>query len=514
MQSTSVLLRPPLTSASTASPSDILHAVSRQISYVQRELQQLLDAQSVGLLSGLGKELIHSHSPSSQQSSKLSIRTPNRSPPASSAQVRKREKSRSSIPLNTARSSIHKALIQLSRLKASESSALAVQQESLSTFLSSLNSLTTKKRGIEGAIRGIEDENPNNAATGDSEAMGLEPSCNATSTGLANEEARLSSEIHSLETRLYELKARLTHIRRLQQERENRLAARLSSWNGALAGVNKAIQREVLEGRGLEDLYPSLRNSGRRRKDGQGVWALPRERRTVELVKEDVEGKIGELLEKKGGVEREEKACVDGAAVWKDALRYIEAVEQRMKSEMESPGHNAKGKENDASVNVSNGVEVGMAGVLDLMNQTIGKLEENATIAEEQRWNLLVCAVGAELEALKQGRDMLLHAVNGAGGLLDGPEEPESSMMTARSRFSDSTQKVQGDKSATEREQTGTFIKGNGTHPLVDIPTSDQRENNDGAPPVEMRPFREQAEIPHDEDDDDEPGPDFLIEHA
>ena len=498
-------------------------AVARQATYVQQKLQQLLDAQSLGLLSGLGQESQQDISPSSERSSEPSIRTPSRSPPGpirlsssppvSPPSFRQQNTDRSTVSLSTARSSIHRALLQLSELKASESSALDNQQETLLTFLSSLDSLTTKRKGIEQSIKDIEAKHSDQATSRASEDSASEHSSTPVPGSLKDEEARLSSEIHSLETRLYEVKARLSHIRRLRQERENRLAARLSSWRGALADVEKSIHRNVLEGRGLEGLYPFLRHSGRTKREGQGVWSLPRERRTVELVKEEVEGKAEEVAKRKQSVEREEKACVEGAHAWKGVLGKVKAVEQMMGKEMRGLGNRTSSKEKEPS-DRPDAAREGMQGVIELMTQTIGELDEELVKAERNGWNPLVCAIGAEAEALKQGKNMLIDALGGAGALSGSSRDPESSMMTARSRFSDQNHNAQQSLESSIQVQKDSAFQQPGSQDLVDFAAAEQGDNTGAESEVERQSFSQPAGEHQDTEDEDEPGPEFLIEQS
>jgi hypothetical protein len=56
------------------------------------------------------------------------------------------------------------------------------------------------------------------------------------------------------------------------------------------------------------------------------------------------------------------------------------------------------------------------------MGSVIEKLEETTKIAEEKGWNLLICAVGAELEAFKQGEGILKGALEMTGGNTDRKE--------------------------------------------------------------------------------------------
>jgi len=45
------------------------------------------------------------------------------------------------------------------------------------------------------------------------------------------------------------------------------------------------------------------------------------------------------------------------------------------------------------------------------MEEVIEKLEENVKVAEEEGWKLLICAIGAELAAFKEGEGILRGAL-------------------------------------------------------------------------------------------------------
>ncbi|KAI4149978.1 MAG: hypothetical protein LQ340_004328 [Diploschistes diacapsis] len=520
MQGPSVLLPPRQGLVNTASPSDTLSAVSRQMSYVQQELQELLDAQSTGLLLGLGKEPLEEPVLANQKPAWVSVRAPSWSPhgptrllslPASPSALRRRGQDVPAMSLRKTRSSIHRALLQLSDLKASESSALAVQHESLITFLSLLENLASKKEGIENSIRNIEFDYSGRAL---GPGRDTQPSNSTSPIGLRDEEDRLSAEIHSFETRIYEMKARLAYVRRLRQAQDNKLAARVSSWKGALVEVDKSIQREVLQGRGLEGVYPSLRSTGRRKKDGQGVWALPHERRTTELVKEEVHGKAEEIAERRDGAEKEGRACAAGAKAWESILKKVEAVERKMSHEMQMSSL-SKTAEGEGLVEDASSEEDGhMKGVLSLMVLTIKDLGQELASAQRKGWNLLICAIGAELEALKEGRDMLLDAVQVARPPLYGSQDPGGSMGTTGSRFSDHTHNPAPTSKMPGHSQPNGGQDGVDSYALIDHAAPGRLNTAENEPAVEMKSFDGHGRSFHDGEDDDEPGPEFLVEHV
>lgn len=481
---------------------------------MQRELQNLLDAQSAGLLSGLGIQAAPSNgsstSPTASHASSRASFAPGPihlpSPPRQKPKLR-------TLPLTRSRQQIHKYLLQLSELKVSESSAFAAQHDSLQSFLANLSRLVSKKAGIESSIQNI-------ISGPDSFSQRITHDISFTS--LAEEEAALSAQIHALETQLYELRAKLGHIKRQRVESKNREQARLSSWRGALEEVEKTIRREILEGRGLEETYPSLLRTNRRQRDG--VWALARERRTVEMVRDEVEGKAKTLDEARESAETEGEACRDGADVWEVVVQRVESVEKRLRAEM----RRVRGKENgnastDTDTDGANNAEQGMVTIVKLMGNTVRELEEELQRAEMKGWNLLVCAIGAEAEAMKEGREMLLEALAASGTTIPDSSEHEAStetpgtasMMTARSRLADEEQKADWTElSNSEKMKRKGKSKVDGAAEEINDTDTD-RPLVDIGDNTKIDPLGALANESHEEDeDDDAPGPEFLVEHV
>jgi hypothetical protein len=49
-------------------------------------------------------------------------------------------------------------------------------------------------------------------------------------------------------------------------------------------------------------------------------------------------------------------------------------------------------------------------GLISRMDRTMFYIESKLKLAESKNWKLLVCCIGAELEAFKQGREILENA--------------------------------------------------------------------------------------------------------
>lgn len=148
--------------------------------------------------------------------------------------------------------------------------------------------------------------------------------------------------------------------------------------------------------------------------DERGLEALPVRRRTLEMAREWVEREVGVLEGRRGEVAGEAEAVGEGSVVWNSVVGVVGGFEDRLRRVMKGEG-------------------VGDVGVLEGqigdMKEVIGELEGSYNIAVEKGWNLLVCAVGAELEAFKEGEAMLrgaLEAVKSEESLLQEESKPQS----------------------------------------------------------------------------------------
>jgi len=444
---TASVLIPPSVSVTSTSDPDTLLALSRQTAHLQKTLQTLLDAQSAGLLAGLAPSDGTQTSATSSHSVSGSSRNGdgydstsggvggNQDPTQSyytarstlsASQVQPKRTPRK-ISLHAARVGILRSLHDLTTVKEQESAIFSSEISLRTHVLDGITAAEAKKEGMQATITAIEwDPNTGRSAI----------------TALEREERDVEAEIVATENRLMELKARLGTVKRLREERANKLEARLSSWQAAL----REVERGAAE-RWLDD--------GSRRGKGTGVYALPRQRRTLQMVREEVEAAKGEVEGRREDVDRERSACVDGAKVWDRVCRTVGEVEKRLRAEV--------GK--DKSREVSNGADSGgMGSVLEHLDTAISTLSAQLAVAESKAWKLLVCSIGAELEALQEGKEMLESALIQSGML--------------------------------------------GSTGGVTVRAADREERNGVA--------RAQADIggvPRSEDEDDEPGPELLISH-
>ena len=476
------------TSSSTMSPADTLQAIHRQTTYLQREIQTLLDAQSLGLLAGLGRESdseddgLHS----GQGPMHLPVSSVEGSPSRSlSNQIPRR------LSLSTSRKTLYLSMVQLSEFKKEESTVVNSQYETLNSFLANATKVEEKRAQIESSIAKIEAE------------------IDDSDEGLAGEEAALITEIAALQNKLDDSVSRLKHIRNQRQESGNRQKARLSSWQGALDGVEQQFHLDVASGRGLEDIIPELRVRKQQATNG-GVWSLPKKRRTIGLIKEEIKERAEKLLKTREAAELESAACANGAEMWATVVEKVEKIEQALSREVDKPTSDSTPSTGRADA------EIDMVGIIRMMTETVDCLKKELDVAETKRWNLLICAVGAELEALKQGKDLLQETLE---SVQVGSTSGTLSMMTAKSRFaSDLT-----DGAEIDPVQDNSLAR-NGNVPhgeraqLIDVSEDDasprpDRLESTGGEQSNQKLSQTSAKQPsqaREDEDEDAPGPEFF----
>ncbi|KAI4160419.1 MAG: hypothetical protein LQ342_005743 [Letrouitia transgressa] len=424
----------PLQPAASDTQATLL-AISRQEAYLQSQIQSFLDSQSEGLVAGLGGGRAPSQQPQQQQqqfppySDAAPTTTPPppplpSSPPSSvplgSNNHASRTTTRSSweeqeqeyphspqgapahnpaarrpanptatastptLSLRAARRGIARAMADLAALKAQTEALFAAELAARDATLAQVRAFERKKRGLEDAIAGI---------LASSSSSSSNPSSPGSAAALKAEERALTGEIEELEGRLAGLRSRRRGVREAIERGENRVEARVSSWRGSL----RECEREV--GRFLERRPGWVKG---REGEGEGVWGLPVKRRTLEMVREEVEGERTGLEGRKKGVEREKEALVEGGRVWEGVVGEVRGVEDLLREEM--------GKLEGVDSSGGGGKE-GMEKVLERMAVARGRVEEGLKMAEDKGWNLLLVSIGAELEALVEGESILKGAL-------------------------------------------------------------------------------------------------------
>ena len=424
--------------------SDALVAISRQEAHLQSTLQHLLDAQSEGLLASLtggppqdGTSSTASGTPTPAYSSPGGLKKPKSVIP-----VRQPVKRR--VGLKGARRGIARAISDLASLKIEEGRVLESEILQRAETVSTAQRFETRMVGLKENIDSIESEDTSRQIK-----------------DLKGEEKALDHEILELESRLWEMKARHRHLLHEIEGLDNSVQSKLSSYRSALTLAEK-------ESRKFLEMPPTGAN---RTTTLSGLWALPADRRTLNMVREHYAEEQDVLRKRCDAVGTEKGALEDGSGVWNDVIEDVDDVERLLREEMQR-------MQAPLIPENRNGDAVGgMRRILERMSKARSRIESKLELSEARDWKLLVCCIGAELEAMTEGQVVLQGALEAA-------------------------QISKGEESLYEDGNTPS----SGPKSVSPVGISERLEDMANQDPAGARGILDRSE-----DEDDGPGPDLLI---
>lgn len=434
-------------SMSSEENQDSILDVSRHERHLQDHLQCLLDAQSEGLLSGLGRSSATAQDiviERKDTTPTLSYSTAHAGFQRATSVTPVRQPTKKKIGLRGARRGILRTIHELAALKSQQGELLESQLASREEDSKMVQRFSAKKDGLQAQIKAIENEDNGRKVQ-----------------EFRQEEKVLDADIKETESRLWEMKARQRHLLGKIEGLNNSVQSKLSSYNAALTLAENET-RDFLARPAFSS--PTTEAAGK-----EGLWALPASRRTLQMASEHFHDEREKLEQRSSNIDMERVALQDGAVMWEDVIMEVTALEKVLQEEMQRlqslQALEGRGTE---------GATDGMKTVLKHMERTRSRIESQLTIARACNWKLLVCCIGAELEAIIEGYGVLLKASDN----LKNMEKDGAS----------------GDEVHGEGKLLHENIPQPGEHPDVqDTLSGPQGYSN------------------RMEDDDDGPGPDLLI---
>ena len=354
--------------------------LSRQHRSLQARLQQLLDAQSEGLLRGLGRPVEHSVSTERSPETYFSSKSSFTSRTTSSNATPPRQPISKHITLNASRKGIAQALAELAFLKEEEVKLARSDVEQTVQDLAHVKELDAKETHLRQVIRSIEDEEVNHKVQ-----------------KYRQEEKSLSREIVELENRLWEMQDRQQHLIREIKTLDNKFQSKLSSYKASLDLAEKDARDYLAR-------PPEVVTVDKKDK---GPWALPPERRTLPLSVEYMQQKQAELLKVEKDLVSEKTALKEGSIVWQDVVSTVTMVEEILRQEMQRIPDDQGLIDSEIS-----GGKSSLDKVLSTLQEAQSQIERNLNTAQNRGWNLLVCSISAELGAIIEGSDILRNICN------------------------------------------------------------------------------------------------------
>lgn len=349
-------------------PDDLL-ALQRRARHLEQQLQQLLDDQADGLLSGLAGEPTPDDviSNGSTTPTVSSIRGTDRGADNEEYTHGARRKK---VGLNAARRGIFRRIQQLARIKSEELDLLDEDLKDLQILVDKTGAWSQKRSRLEKKIKAIEGE-----------------SVGARIHGLQVDASKLEQEIRQKEEELWALKARHRRVLDELANTENSVEAKLSTYKSSLSILDKDVASFLA--RPPETHHIPLSSSP--------FLSLPAKRRTLEMAHDYWHEEHTRLAEKCQEVDIDRAALDEGAVLWNDVVKKVLDFEASLQNHLQRAAQQSGGPESTK--------------LLDKIDATVSYLEDKLDLATERGWNLLVCAIGAELEAFKQGKALLEEAL-------------------------------------------------------------------------------------------------------
>jgi len=382
------VLSPPRRSVSPPPSTDEMGVLRHKEKELQQTLQELLDAQAEGLMAGLGRAAaddVTSNGSLTPTISSVRSQTHSPAPP-----IRRRK-----LGLRGARRALYRTIHEYSKLKEQESKLIQSELDHEEEVLSQLNDWEERRTGLQKEMGRISQR--------DTEQR---------KRALAAESAALHAEIAELELRLSQLRNRHRLLQRELATLDNAVQSQLSSYKSSLALLDASVAAFLA--RPPAPTAPSDHADA----DADTFLALPPARRTLDMARDHWSARTAALAARRAAAVRDRAALDDGAVVWRRVVEDVASFERFLRAEtgrlaarvVVSGKGKVKGEGDDGEA---------AREVLRKMDGVIATVDGSLGVAVAKRWKLLEVCIGAELEALRQGRDVLEEAFGLAdeGGL-------------------------------------------------------------------------------------------------
>ncbi len=475
-------------SASIVHPHDPFLPVERAAKAIQRSIQSFLDAQSDGLdasLTGAGAESVSSvGSPTPTPSMTTSSRGPSMPKP-----VPVRQPISKTTTLRGARRGLSKAMEEFARLKDEELSIIASEMGNRQNALKKSRRFQEKQSSLTERVAVIQEED------------------SATNAAALRAEAdKVKVEMQDLETRLSELRTRYRQLTTQADQFSNAMEAKLSSYKSSLALVDKDVE-QFLRHPPVTNSLPLFAGTS---SDQNSMYSLKPERRTLGMAQEQWTAEEDLLLQREADVNNEREALQQGAKIWRDAMKRISDFEKSLRDALKDQHVQGDGFEE------STNSEDKHAALLNQLNELIASLHGDLATAESNSWNLLICCLGAELEALEHGRVLL-------GGVPESPMKDKVNGTTPGEKLLVNDDDAQNPPADLLNIAILDSPGAGSNQSLEDtLKAFGDEKDAKGKQPVSVGESGSQLGIPPPrrktnetryESEDDDPGPDFFLSH-
>ncbi|EGD94203.1 hypothetical protein TESG_01725 [Trichophyton tonsurans CBS 112818] len=361
----------PIPLSVTNHPSEPLIHIERQSRQLQSELQELLDAQSRILIV---RQPLDSptNTPSTRSSTPTTSRTSGRK---QTMPIPVRQPRKKAPTLRNVRQGILRSIHLLLCLKEEERDILNSEMYARKDAIDKVKTFMEKQAGLEKHISQMRAGNQQKHVE-----------------TLSNELRELEDEIKEVESRLAEMKARRQHMIDEITKRQNSVDAKLSSYEGALSLVKKDSEQFLK----MPPIAPLHSDSV-----PTPFFSLKPNRRTLQMAKEHWTQELSSLEKRSLTTDHEIEALQEGGQIWNDTAILVTKTETTLRNTLNQLRKEGNSVES-AKPTVAERTE--LSEVQKMLTSTVQKLDEYLRLAEEKKWSLLICSIGAEREAFNEAR--------------------------------------------------------------------------------------------------------------
>ncbi|KAI0170157.1 hypothetical protein BJ166DRAFT_188663 [Pestalotiopsis sp. NC0098] len=503
--------------STTGDVDNTFRTIQRREKQIQKELQNLLDAQAAaldqggaaaggGVQDGDNMPKGASRSSSSPYRSR-SVSSYDGSPAPAVMPVR--QPKLKPLTIRQVRASIARFMAMLSDLKEEEDAYIASAISSRKVALARANKLSNQHKAISADLHALESDDP----------------LRKELDGMNQEYGQVCGDIDEFEGKLRALKHRKRVLEARMEEVRSERESGLSGYRGALREAERDIGQMMkapsvkvlsLE-EDSESTAPGSPDSTSQEKtleralNGHEFLRMRPERRTLAMAKEWWDGEIALLARRKLAVDKERDALSQGSEVWADTMQLIVDYERRLAAALSESVQVRPGAGKD--------LEEGLfRGQYEDLRQTTKELEKNLELVEQKGYNLLVAAIGAELEGFIESENILAGLMRAKGydlpqeaGLVDVDRNSEHGGDDTRDS-TDASGKSIGYR-LNEDELSGSVVRRWGGQSETRTPPNREQEVDVGQPAHDTRHLSEDGQDHLDESDNEVPA-DLLVSTA
>lgn len=280
--------------------------------------------------------------------------------------------------LRSARKGIYNSILALSAVKDEELQLVDAEIDAKDTTLAQMESWEQKRHGLQEARASV-DENEDTVRV----------------QRLRQEATTLQQDINHVEMQLFDMKARQRKLLQKAASVENALQAKSATYTSSLSLLEAEVQT----------FLASTPVDAMRRHDAEtSVWQLPPTRRTLDMARAQHAADREAVLLERRDIEHENEALRQGALMWKEVTTQVGGFEMKMRAEMSNMSASGSAWEDPPQ---SPDPPTSLRDLLQELQPVLESLEFKFKTAEEKDWRLLIAAIGAELDAFRQGKTIL-----------------------------------------------------------------------------------------------------------